>query len=337
MARYARSSAFGAVCLLLTGCSSGPTATHKAEESTSASPASNVQRVEVGGYSLDIVCEGEGSPTVLFEAGSGGDRHALADWVDLHGLTRVCAYDRAGIGTSDPRPLSGATTVGDRADELSRLLDGAGIDEPLVLASHSLGGGIDQFFADRYPDRVAGLVFIDPIAIPGFVAHFGPELEDGTGGTMDMVQTARDWRRLGTFGSIPLFVLTQGFAGIDVGIPTEARRYFRRVHDELAGRSSDSIHVIAKDSGHNIHKAAPSWSPRRSRRSSRPPGPAGSWHLAMIASRHSAESAPADDPTRRPTTSAPSTSNSLSRTRGGRSSRGTAPATPLRGSRVGTG
>jgi pimeloyl-ACP methyl ester carboxylesterase len=227
-----RTTLLGAVCLLLASCG-GSDESPAAADPTSTEPTSQVQEIDVGGYRLDIECEGEGSSTVVFEAGSGGDRHAVADWVDLHGATRVCAYDRAGIGTSDQRLASGSTTLGDLADELSHLLEGAGIDEPVVLASHSLGGGIDQFFANRYPERVAGLVFFDSVAIRGFV------------------------ERLGTFGSIPLFVLTQGFAWDDLGVPKEFRRYFRGVHDDLAARSSNSVHVIAKESGHMIHETVP--------------------------------------------------------------------------------
>ena len=216
-----------------------------------------MQEVDIGGYRLDIACEGYGSPTVVFDAGAGGDRFALSQWVDLHEVTRVCGYDRAGIGASEERPATGSTTLGDLADELARLLEGAGIREPIVLASHSLGGGVDQFFADRYPDEVAGLVFIDPVAVPGYVDWFGPTVDDGTGGSIDMARTAEDWERLGSFGSTPLFVLTQNFRGEDGGAPKRFRRYFLEVHDELAGRSSDAVHVIAVDSGHSIAETSP--------------------------------------------------------------------------------
>jgi len=252
----ARRMALGVACLLLAGCSRS-TASPSATGSTAASPTSNVQEVDVGGYRLDIECEGEGSPTVVFEAGAGGDRFALTEWVDLRDITRVCAYDRAGIGTSDERPATGSTSLADLAEELARLLEEAGIEEPIVLASHSLGGGVAQFYADRYPVRVTGLVFIDPIAVPGYVDWFGPDVEDGTGGTIDMKRTSEDWKRLGSWGSTPLFVLTQNFRGEDDFAPQRFRRYFRDVHDELAGRSSDAIHVIAVDSGHNIHETSP--------------------------------------------------------------------------------
>lgn len=248
--------ALGIACLLLAGCA-GSTTPPSAPGSTVPSPTSGVQKVDVGGYRLDIECEGEGSPTVLFESGAGGDRFALTPWIDLDGIARVCSYDRAGIGASDERPATESTMLGDLADELARLLDGAGIEEPIVLASHSLGGGVAQFFVDRYPDRVAGLVFIDTVAIPGYVDWFRPEVDDGTGGTIDMERTAQDWEQLGSFGSTPVFVLTQNFRGEDDVAPQRFRRYFRGVHAELAGRSSDAVHVIAVDSGHGIQETSP--------------------------------------------------------------------------------
>jgi len=137
------------------------------------------------------------------------------------------------------------------------VLEGAGVEGPIVLASHSLGGGVAQFYADRYPDRVAGLVFIDTIAIPGYVDWFGPAVDDGTGGSIDRRRTAEDWELIGSFGSIPTIVLTQNFRGEDDFAPQRFRRYFRNVRDELAGRSSDTLHVIAKNSGHGIHEIAP--------------------------------------------------------------------------------
>ena len=255
-----RTAVLGAACLLIVSCGGSDDSADKPEPTptaTSSAPEPTVQSVDVGGYNLEIACEGEGSPTVVYESGSGGDRYALAASLELGGTTRVCAYDRAGVGLSDRRPVDGPVTLGDLADELFRLLEGAGLDEPVVLASHSLGGGIVQFFADRHPDRVAGLVFIDSVAIEGFADRFGPEIDDGTGGAIDMRLTEKEWRRVGTFGSTPTFVLTQNFAGDDAAVPEEFRRGLRRVHAQLAARSSDSVHVIATESGHMIHQTVP--------------------------------------------------------------------------------
>ena len=125
-----------------------------------------------------------------------------------------------------------------------------------MLVSHSLGGGVAQFYADRYPGRVAGLVFVDTIAIPGYVDWFGPTVDDGSS-IIDMRRTGEDWESIGSFGSTPTIVLTQNFQGEDDFAPQRFRRYFRQVHEELAGRSSDSLHVIAVDSGHTIQETSP--------------------------------------------------------------------------------
>ncbi len=241
--------------LQLAACSDSPDKSDAdSEPEPSSEPTSAVQMVNVGGYQLAYECEGEGSPTLLLESGSGSDRNALRGVLQLQGF-RVCAYDRAGIGDSEQRLGSDATTVADRADELARLIEGAGIETPVVLVSHSLGGGIHQFFADRHPDQVAGMVFIDSVVIPAYVEFTGDELSDGTGGPIDMRRSAAELEEIGEFGSIPMVVLTQGFA--DDPAPGAFRKEFRKGHDELAGRSSNSLHVLAPEAGHMIQEQFP--------------------------------------------------------------------------------
>jgi pimeloyl-ACP methyl ester carboxylesterase len=118
------------------------------------------QRVDVGGYSLHVHCVGEGSPTVVLDAGLGG---FSLDWSlvqpELAATTRVCAYDRAGYGWSDPSPH--ARTPSQIADELHTLLVNAGIQGPYVLVGHSAAGKDVRLFANRYPQAVVGMVLID--------------------------------------------------------------------------------------------------------------------------------------------------------------------------------
>ena len=118
------------------------------------------QRVDVGGYRLHVHCVGEGSPTVVLDAGLGG---FSLDWSlvqpELAATTRVCAYDRAGYGWSDPSPH--ARTPSQIADELHTLLVNAGIQGPYVLVGHSAAGKDVRLFADRYPQVVVGMVLID--------------------------------------------------------------------------------------------------------------------------------------------------------------------------------
>jgi pimeloyl-ACP methyl ester carboxylesterase len=118
------------------------------------------EMVDVGGYSLHINCVGQGSPTVVLEAGLGG---MSAEWVwvqrEVSDTTRVCAYDRAGMGWSEmgPEPRDAKQIT----SELHTLLSKAGIEGPYVLAGHSFGGMYMQTYAARYPDEVAGVALID--------------------------------------------------------------------------------------------------------------------------------------------------------------------------------
>lgn len=116
--------------------------------------------VDVGGYRLHIDCTGEGSPTVVLESGLGATWLA---WYRVQPLlapfTRVCSYDRAGMGWSDASPKPRTAKV--IAEELHRLLQNAGIRGPYVLVGHSLGGMYVRLFARLYPEEASALVLVD--------------------------------------------------------------------------------------------------------------------------------------------------------------------------------
>jgi pimeloyl-ACP methyl ester carboxylesterase len=115
--------------------------------------------VDVGGYRLHLHCVGSGS-TVVLEAGGGASSLVWRRVQDeLASFARVCAYDRAGIGWSDPSPRPPTPT--NISEDLLRLLERGGLGSPYVLVGHSLGGLYAQAFAFRYSDLVAGLVLVD--------------------------------------------------------------------------------------------------------------------------------------------------------------------------------
>jgi pimeloyl-ACP methyl ester carboxylesterase len=118
--------------------------------------------VEIDGRLSHIYCTGQGSPTILLE--SGLDDRGSWSWAgirdQLSQVSRVCAYDRAGIMWSEPR--EGPRDAERIAGELHALLAAASEPPPYVLVGHSLGGLLVRVFDRRYPGEAAGFVFVDP-------------------------------------------------------------------------------------------------------------------------------------------------------------------------------
>jgi pimeloyl-ACP methyl ester carboxylesterase len=123
------------------------------------------QMVDVGGYRLHIHCTGEGSPTVVIDSGW-GDMSASWGWVqpDVATTTRVCTYDRAGMGWSEASPEP--RVAREYVKELHTLLANAHEPGPYVLVGHSMGGFTVLVYAQDYPAEVAGVVLVDAQDLP---------------------------------------------------------------------------------------------------------------------------------------------------------------------------
>jgi pimeloyl-ACP methyl ester carboxylesterase len=122
--------------------------------------------VDVGNRQLHIYCTGKGTPTVVLEAPAAGISVAWV-WVqdDLAKLTRVCSYDRAGLGWSEAG--EGGYRAGRVPDDLHTLLEKAGERGPFVLAGQELGASFARMYASRYRAETAALVLVDdPLAGP---------------------------------------------------------------------------------------------------------------------------------------------------------------------------
>jgi pimeloyl-ACP methyl ester carboxylesterase len=121
------------------------------------------QLIDVGGHKLHLYCAGSGSPTVVLEPGA-GESSSSFDWIApvVAKETRVCVYDRAGRGGSEPAdsPQDAAQIAADLRTALRR----ADTPGPYVLAGHSFGGLYVLTYAARYPDDVAGMALIDSTA-----------------------------------------------------------------------------------------------------------------------------------------------------------------------------
>lgn len=118
--------------------------------------------VDVGGHRLHMQVMGEAidGPTVVLDAGLDSFSTNWY-WVQtaLASSMRVVAYDRAGLGWSDPG--SPPRDAYRSASELHTALERAGIRAPYVLAGHSYGGLVVRAFTDQYGDEVVGLVLVD--------------------------------------------------------------------------------------------------------------------------------------------------------------------------------
>jgi pimeloyl-ACP methyl ester carboxylesterase len=147
------------IALLALASAGGGYETVQKSALAAAAPAQG-KLIDVGGHRLYLNCTGTGGPTVVLEPGAGGtstDLELISSAVARD--TRVCVYDRAGRGWSDP--TDGPQDATRIASDLHTLLDRANVPGPYVLAGHSFGGLYALTFAARYPQEVAGLALID--------------------------------------------------------------------------------------------------------------------------------------------------------------------------------
>jgi pimeloyl-ACP methyl ester carboxylesterase len=163
-------------------------------------------------------CEGEGAPTIILET---GDESPSVDWGPgfqdrLAEHTRTCAYDRLGLGNSDP--ASGCRELPDLVGDLEGLLSAAAIEAPYLVVGGSGGGYIAVGFAVAHKPDVAGMVIIDtfqPYIDPP------PELVEETSCARPGNVEHRDflkvekqaWAMRAEIGDIPVTIMSVEYAG----------------------------------------------------------------------------------------------------------------------------
>lgn len=198
------------------------------------------QLVDLGGYSLHLYCTGpldSGNPTVILESLSGGLSPNWA-WVqpEVAKVTRVCSYDRAGWGWSEPStaPISLEGTVSD----LHQLLQKAQVPSPYVLVGHSIGGIYMRKYAAEHPDEVAGIVLVDSSHPDQFERY--PELLSGN---EDYQRWLTIFPFLARIGLFRLYFASGGefdFAGLpprqhdEVAAFWSSPEYFARAREETS-------------------------------------------------------------------------------------------------------
>jgi pimeloyl-ACP methyl ester carboxylesterase len=117
--------------------------------------------IDAGGHRLHVTCAGVGSPAVIFDAALGASSLSWCHVQPAIGrLTTSCAYDRAGLGRSEPGPLP--RTAGRIACELRDVLRASSVPPPYVLVGHSFGALVVRIIAARHANDIAGIVLVDP-------------------------------------------------------------------------------------------------------------------------------------------------------------------------------
>jgi pimeloyl-ACP methyl ester carboxylesterase len=215
--------------LLALASVAGGLETVRAATDASPSPMPG-QLIDVGGHRLHLSCTGSGSPTVVLEPGAGGvssDLGLIAQAAARE--TRVCVYDRAGRGWSEP-----ADTTQDAAQiatDLHTLLHRGQVPGPYVLAGHSFGGLYTLTFAARYPDEVAGMVLVDSTA--------------PASGAKPMATSPRNGDSYDLTGRVSALLSSSARFGLArlVGVPTAT--HLRSTIDEYLQTSSSTAHAAS--------------------------------------------------------------------------------------------
>lgn len=136
------------------------------------------QLVDIGGRRINLHCSGSGAPVVVLMAG-------ISSWSPvwyktqpvIAQKTRVCAFDRAGFGFSDPAPRP--QVLSDTVNDLHAALEAAAVPGPYVIVGHSLGGVEARLYAQRWPKDVAGMILVDTSpAGEGLIEENQPGLAD---------------------------------------------------------------------------------------------------------------------------------------------------------------
>ncbi len=239
--------------------------------------------VDIGGRRLALREAGEGSPTVVLEAGMGCGLDVWDRVLEpVAQFTKICAYDRAGLGASDQAPTP--RTCAGIVEDLEHLLEGTGMLSPYVLVGHSFGGLCVRLYAHRYPCKVAGMVLVDPtheeqwdlgLALlppeePGEPEEITKRRRFHTEGLNDPSvnpegvlngESSEQMRVAGSLGTMPLVVITADrpdgapYAAMSDPVARHDMLWAdlrRTLHGRLVQLSERSAHVWARRSGHMV-------------------------------------------------------------------------------------
>jgi pimeloyl-ACP methyl ester carboxylesterase len=252
-------------------------------------PAQKIDgKFDIGGRHIRLACQGSGYPTVVIDAGLGTAPVEDSAWQQIASktaaVTRVCLYDRAGLGGSDPNPKPVITSV-DSATDMARALNVAGLNGTFLVVGHSIGGLHAQVFANLYPSKVAGLVLVStthPDQLNIWLSLLPPPV-DGESKVitdartfmktiqsdphkneerLDIRQSEEEARKLHTLGSKPVIVLTHSpkfrmVPGLDEPLAIKLENATQQMQKQFLQLSTNSKQRIAATAGHELPHEAP--------------------------------------------------------------------------------
>jgi pimeloyl-ACP methyl ester carboxylesterase len=241
--------------------------TFKRVGETDSESSLTLQKVDIGGHSLNLLIGGQGSPAVVFEGGFGA---GIASWStvqkEVAAFARTVSYDRAGLGQSEsgPKPRSAKQI----ATELHTALQKAGVKPPYVLVGHSFGGIYVRVFAEMYPKEVAGMVLLDPSQ-----ESFNDWLKKNQPARLKDMQAqiarapegvrAEDAATDASFAEAraakvpPGILVTLLSATEDETMPADARRLWIEKHKEWIATVPGAKHIVVEKTGHFIQAQQP--------------------------------------------------------------------------------
>ena len=264
-----------AALLFAAGCGGGDEDT-PSEKAAKATPTATVESASrevtasVDGRELSGHCSGtqqEGSPAILLDSGMGGGQHQLSDIEERFAeRTLVCAYDRAGVGASDP-PAKTPRPVSELVADLDAFATAADARPPYLLAGQSMGANVVFMYAQAHPEKVAGFVAMNPVPpeetfLPAVKkvetkAEFAEELSFNRGANDENTSFREPMLSNPLPASMPYAVMFDEDCGGDSDFCSRILPPLIRTTKSLAAVGDGGRFVRAKGAGHDIFSADP--------------------------------------------------------------------------------
>ncbi|WP_018478898.1 alpha/beta fold hydrolase [Pontibacter roseus] len=238
--------------------------------------AQQTKMINVGDHSLEMIQAGTGEYTVIFESGFGTSYKVWGNVAsEVMQTNQVMLYSRAGTGNSEANP--NLHTLEQAVKDLESLIEKSSLKAPFILVGHSYGAFIIRAYASKHPDRVKGLVFVDPAhevmmqelkMVDSAKAVKDIEMQNSLVPAKfkqenDAINKIFEKAQLPDFGKlpqVPAVVLTSVQKRTNPELFLHEQKgveVWRNLHNEFFSQFTSGAHVVTANSGHNIHREEP--------------------------------------------------------------------------------